>query len=81
MNSAFRKIAIVLPCLVLLLGAVMAAEPNEPPTDSPTVKAAVIVCEDMIDDGLYKSIRRRTQIALDRGAECNYYQLELCSRV
>jgi len=54
----------------------MAAEPNEPPTDSPTVKAAVIVCKGMIDDGLYKSIQRRTQIARREGAEYLLYEIQ-----
>ncbi len=54
----------------------MAAEPNEPPTDSPTVKAAVIICEDMVDRGLYESIERRTQIALDEGIEYLIYEID-----
>lgn len=32
-------------------------------------KAAIIPCEGLIDDGLYKSIQRRTQLALDSGAD------------
>jgi membrane-bound serine protease (ClpP class) len=75
MKNPVREIAIVLACLLVFWALAMAAEPNEPSTDSPTVKAAVIVCEDMIDDGLYKSIRRRTQIALDRGAEYLIYEI------
>lgn len=76
MKSAFRKIVIVLPCLVLLLGAVMAEELSNAPADSPTVKAAVIVCKGMIDDGLYKSIRRRTKIALDEEVEYLIYEIQ-----
>jgi len=75
MKNPLREIAIVLACLLVFWALAVAAEPNEPPTDLPTVKAAVIVCEDMIDDGLYKSIRRRTQIALDRGAEYLIYEI------
>ncbi len=75
MNDSLQKFAIVLACLLVFWALAMAAEPNEPPPDSPTVKAAVIVCEDMIDDGLYKSIRRRTQMALDRGAEYLIYEI------
>ncbi|MHC4888589.1 MAG: Clp protease/crotonase-like domain-containing protein, partial [Planctomycetota bacterium] len=75
MNDALRKFAIVLACLLLYQASVNSAEPNDPPADLPTVKAAVIVCEDMIDGGLYKSIRRRTQIALDGGAEYLIYEI------
>ena len=77
----------VLLCLVFLLALNLAlvlrseplrrvaSEPNNLSEDSPTVKAAVIVCKGMIDDGLYKSIRRRTQIALDEGAEYLIYEI------
>ncbi|HDZ68967.1 MAG TPA: hypothetical protein ENH43_00905 [Phycisphaerales bacterium] len=75
MKDPLRKSVIVLPCLLLFLAPVMAVEPNELHPDSPTVKAAVIVCKGMIDDGLYKSIRRRTQIALDEGAEYLIYEI------
>ena len=51
---------------------VASTDVNENP---PTVKAAVIVCKGMIDDGLYKSIRRRTQIALDSGAQYLIYEI------
>jgi membrane-bound serine protease (ClpP class) len=53
---------------LLLAGLSTAAEPNSPVTDSTDVKAVVIVCKGMIDDGLFKSIRRRSQIALEDGA-------------
>jgi membrane-bound serine protease (ClpP class) len=76
MKSALRKIAIVLPCLLLLWGAVMAEEFSNAPADTPGVKAAVIVCKDMIDNGLYKSILRRTQKALDNGVEYLIYEIQ-----
>ena len=76
MKNPLRKFVIALPCLLLFMVPVMAIEPNELHQDSPTVKAAVIVCEGMIDDGLYKSIRRRTQIALDEGAEYLIYEID-----
>jgi membrane-bound serine protease (ClpP class) len=40
-----------------------------------TVKTAVIVCKGMVDNGLYKSIQRRTQIALDGGAKYLIYEI------
>jgi len=76
MKSALRKIAIVLPCLLLLLGAVMAEELSNAPVETPSAKVAVIVCKGMIDDGLFKSIRRRTQIALDSGVQYLIYEIQ-----
>jgi membrane-bound serine protease (ClpP class) len=75
MKHALRKIAIVLPCLLLLLGAVMAEEFSNAPAQTPGAKAAVIICERMIDDGLYKSIQRRTQTALDQEVEYLIYEI------
>jgi membrane-bound serine protease (ClpP class) len=72
---------------IMLLGAVlvMAArlsisaqeEVNLPtlPLKGP-VQAAVIVCKGMIDDGLYKSIKRRTEIALKGGVDYLIYEIE-----
>ncbi|MHC4759325.1 MAG: hypothetical protein ACYTE8_11775, partial [Planctomycetota bacterium] len=51
-------------------------EPNEPSEDKPTVDAAVIICKDMIDDGLYKSIQRRVQTALDDGVEYIIFDID-----
>ena len=76
MKSALRKIAIVLPCLLLLLGAVMAEELSNATAETPSAKAAVIICKGMIDDGLFKSIQRRTQIALDSGVQYLIYEIQ-----
>ena len=46
-----------------------------PELDLPVAKAAIIICENMIDDGLYKSIQRRTQTALDWGATYLIYEI------
>ncbi len=40
------------------------------------VQAAVIVCKGTIDNGLYKSIKRRTEIALNGGVDYLIYQIE-----
>jgi len=53
----------------------MAEELSNAPTETPGTKAAVIICEGMIDNGLYKSIRRRTQTALDEGVEYLIYEI------
>jgi membrane-bound serine protease (ClpP class) len=76
MKLALRKITIVMPCLLLLLGAVMAEEFSNAPAETPGAKAAVIICKGMIDDGLFKSIKRRTQIALDEGVEYLVYEIQ-----
>jgi len=70
-----RIIAVGLLCMMLLAGSSMAVDANGIDTDVPGVKAAVIVCKGMIDDGLYKSIRRRTEIALDNDAEYIVYEI------
>ena len=75
MECPLRIIAVGVLCLMLLAGSSMASEPNAVGTDSPAVNAAVIVCKGMIDDGLYKSIKRRTQIALDNDAEYIIYEI------
>ncbi|MDD5458914.1 MAG: NfeD family protein [Phycisphaerae bacterium] len=48
------------------------AEPAKPLE----VQAAVIVCKGMIDDGLYKSIKRRTETALAAGTEYIFYEIQ-----
>jgi membrane-bound serine protease (ClpP class) len=75
MENPFRIIAVGVLSLILLAGPSMAVEPNSLGVDSPAVKAAVIVCKGDIDDGLYKSIQRRTQIVLDRGVEYLIYEI------
>ena len=70
---------------IMLLGVVlvMAArlcisaegEANLPTLKKP-VQAAVIVCKGTIDDGLYKSIKRRTEIALKGGVDYLIYEIE-----
>lgn len=57
------------------LPAADSIEPNTAVQELPSVKAAVIVCEGMIDDGLYKSIRRRTQTAIDADAQYLIYEI------
>ena len=74
MEKTFR-IAVGLLCLLLLAGPSIAAEPNSPGTDPNSVKAAVIDCKGMIDDGLFRSLKRRSQIALDDGAEYLIFEI------
>lgn len=71
----------------MLLGTVLAMaarlcisaeeEVNKPaPAIKKPVQAAVIVCKGTIDDGLYKSIKRRTEIALNGGVDYLIYEIE-----
>ncbi len=53
----------------------MAEESSIAPAETQGTKAAVIICEGMIDNGLYKSIQRRTQKALDNGVEYLIYEI------
>jgi membrane-bound serine protease (ClpP class) len=76
MKSSLRKIAIILPFMLLLLGWALGTEPNETVTNKQSAKAAVIVCKGTIDDGLYRSIKRRTRIALDGGYEYLIFEIE-----
>jgi membrane-bound serine protease (ClpP class) len=75
MKKPLQKFAVILLCLLIFLTPNSAFEPNNPGENLPVAKAAVIVCKGMIDDGLYKSIQRRTQIALDGGAKYLIYEI------
>lgn len=75
MKNPLRKFAVILPVLLLLQAAALTTEPNSPEAQPPSVKAALIVCKGMIDDGLYKSIQRRTQIALEEGVQYLIYEI------
>ncbi|MHC4212354.1 MAG: NfeD family protein [Planctomycetota bacterium] len=65
----------VLAFVCLLTGALLSSESNEPNLAVSSVKVYVIPCKDMIDDGLFESIKRRTQIALDDGAKYLIYEI------
>jgi membrane-bound serine protease (ClpP class) len=75
MESVFRIIAVGVLCLLLFTGAGTPVELNDAGAEPASVKAAVIVCKGLIDDGLYKSIRRRTQLALDTGTGYLIYEI------
>jgi len=76
MKYPLRIIAVGMVCLLLIAGQGVGAEPNDTGADSPAAKAAVIVCKGMIDDGLFKSIQRRTQMALDQDVEYLIYEIQ-----
>ncbi len=62
-------------CLTLLAGLAVTAQVSNPDDGQNRARAAIIVCKGTIDDGLYKSIRRRTQLALDNGVEYLIYEI------
>jgi len=64
MKNPLRQTVIVLLSLLLFQAPAITAEPNNSRQDLPSVKAAVIICKGLIDEGLFKSIQRRTKIAL-----------------
>lgn len=75
MESLSRIFAVGVLCVLLLAGLSLPVDRNESGMDAPAFKAAVIVCKGLIDDGLYKSIRRRTQFALDQDAKYLIYEI------
>ncbi|MBN1806738.1 MAG: hypothetical protein JW837_15930 [Sedimentisphaerales bacterium] len=74
MNTTLRKIAIILSAF-LLWGIVTAEEADKDPAERKKVKAAVIICEGMIDNGLFESIKRRSRNAIDEGAEYLIFEI------
>ena len=77
MKKLLRIFEAFLACVVLFVAAGgLTAEPNVPTPNLPIVKAAVITCEDMVDDGLYRSIERRTKNALEQGCTYVIYDID-----
>lgn len=74
MKNTFNKIICYWVCLFFAV-SLLYADVNEPNVVGREVKAAVIICKGLIDDGLYKSIKRRTAEALDSGAEYLIYEI------
>jgi len=52
------------------------SDPNSPPDFPNPPKAVVITCADMVDEGMYESIVRRTEAALADGATYIIYQID-----
>lgn len=75
MKNSLRKSPVVLLCLLLLSSLAITVEPNESQQGTPTAKAVVIICKGLIDEGLFKSIQRRTKIALDESADYLIYEI------
>jgi len=75
MRDPLLKFGIFLACLFLTGASTFGIEPNDSDPNKSGVKAAVIVCKGMIDGGLYKSIERRTNMALEQGATYLIYEI------
>ena len=75
MKREFRIIVVCMLSLIWPVGLRAAAGQSVSDANSPTMKAAIIVCKGDIDYGLYQSIRRRSRIALDAGAEYLIYEI------
>ena len=72
----------VIPLLAVLFVSAAAAEPNEPNQPAEpneierTVTAVIIPCRDLIDEGLHQSIIRRSELALEQGADYLIYEIQ-----
>jgi len=73
-----NSVKLILFVLVLAAGGICVGqmEPNEIPQPQKSVEAVVIICKGMIDDGLYRSIKRRTELALGAGVDYVIYEIE-----
>ncbi len=73
-----RRLPLYTICLLLsmLVASVLAGEPNDPNRSPRSVTAVIIPCKDLIDDGLYKSIVRRSELALEQGADYLIYEIQ-----
>ncbi|MFA5251841.1 MAG: hypothetical protein WC454_04575, partial [Phycisphaerae bacterium] len=75
LSRVLLLIAVLAIAVRLSISAEGEANLPAPPMKGP-VQAAVIVCKGTIDDGLYKSIKRRTEIALKGGVDYLIYEIE-----
>jgi membrane-bound serine protease (ClpP class) len=76
MKKSLRDIMLFVLCLFLIKGWVYASEPNFNNQEiTNAAKAAVIVCKGDIDYGLYKSIQRRTETALNQGVQYLIFEI------
>lgn len=75
MKMTARIASILLLCGLTGASAV-AGEPNLPARTPREVKAAVILCKGMIDNALFYSIKRRTDMALRSGAQYLIYEIQ-----
>lgn len=76
--SNMKKLPVMVGvCAAAGLAAVLASAlgASEPLVERTPAKVAVVTCKGLIDEGLFKSIKRRTQYAIE--ADCNYLVYEI----
>jgi membrane-bound serine protease (ClpP class) len=76
MKESLRLIPAILTFLLLVSGASFESEGDKTLQDQRSATAVVITCKGLIDDGLYKSIRRRTELALSQGTNYIIYEIQ-----
>ncbi len=69
------RAVLILGLCIMACSLVSGAVPGAPGAVSRDVKAAIIRCEGTIDQALFYSIQRRTEIALNDGAQYLIYQI------
>ncbi len=75
MKNTVRSVLVVVWAVVSAL-VVGAGAVNQLQEVRPAATAYVITCGGLIDDGLYKSLQRRTEEAIEAGADYIIYQIE-----
>lgn len=76
MKGALWIIAVVSVSLLVFGAGLGIDEANNVSAERPAARAAVIICKGLIDEGLLESIKRRTQEAMQEGADYLIYEIE-----
>lgn len=77
MKERLRLTGLLAACALVLIGVCGGGEPDDVNVpEAQTVEAALIICHGMIDDGLLESIKRRSELAVENGAEYLIFEIE-----
>ena len=76
MYNSSGKTAIFVFWLLFWAAVTLAVEAETAESISPSSKAAIIICKGDIDNGLYRSIVRRTNMAIEQGCEYLIYEID-----
>jgi len=74
MKAAFRIILILFWC-GLARAEANATGPNDPSAMTAEARAAIIPCKGLVDEALFKSIERRSEMAMTAGADYLIYEI------
>ena len=74
MKAAFRIILILFWC-GLARAEANATGPNDPPAMTGGARVAIIPCKGLVDEALFKSIERRSEMAMTAGADYLIYEI------